>query len=527
MTFSAKALQRDSTSVLVQVKTVMKYSRVLVSSIMIVVLSAASSFPAEINLDRLPIAKTKLDFLSLYKTQWELFGLPGKLKQAVDNAFTEQTENLMWGTVRIQLVMNTDNIQEKIQQSAEFKFTADYDKFLAELEDTWGEKLRDNIMDFYKRQNEAMYFELNANPMAQAYLRQDYDRVTEDNGRAVMTRISAELSTKYGSLSVSGAGIVGGGLMILAKKQLQKHVMKILGRKLAGTALGKLAGGAIPVIGWAMMVWSAWDIYSMAAEAEDTIKGKIFEAYNTMYSEEVPLVYWEGMESYVKDAYIFAYESLLSNVSKGESLAENSLVKELSRNLRKSEQRFFADRVAIVQDIADDKGYTLDDVLKLHGEFMRDAKHKDFDNFAAFLMETDELPQVYPPKPKISPNITPAVSPDILPDVKQKSPVKELSRNLTKSEQRFFADRLAILQGIADDKGYTIDDVLKLHGEFMRDAKHKDFDNFAVFLMETDKLPQVYPPKPKISPDITPAVPHDILPDVKQKSPAPKIYEGH
>ena len=73
----------------------MKYLRILISSIMIVVLSAASSFPEEINLDRLPIAKTKLDFLTLYKTQWELFGLPRKLKQAVDDAFTEQTENLM------------------------------------------------------------------------------------------------------------------------------------------------------------------------------------------------------------------------------------------------------------------------------------------------------------------------------------------------------------------------------------------------------------------------------------------------
>ena len=122
-------------------KKIVRCLRILVSSIMIVVLSAASSFPEEINLDRLPIAKTKLDFLTLYKTQWELFGLPRKLKQAVDDAFTEQTEDLMWGTVRMQLVMNTDNIQEKIQQAAEYKFAEDYDKFLSELEDNWGEKL--------------------------------------------------------------------------------------------------------------------------------------------------------------------------------------------------------------------------------------------------------------------------------------------------------------------------------------------------------------------------------------------------
>ena len=85
--------------------------------------------------------------------------------------------------------------------------------------------------------------------------------------------------------------------MILARKQLQNYVVKIIGRKLTGAAVGKLAGVAVPVIGWAMMAWGAWDIYSMLSEAEDTIKAKIFESYNTMYAEEVPLVYWDGMES--------------------------------------------------------------------------------------------------------------------------------------------------------------------------------------------------------------------------------------
>ncbi len=385
----------------------MKSLRVIVSSIMILIISAVSALPAEINLDKLPIAKTKLDFLSLYKTQWELFGLPRRLKQAVDEAFTEQTENLLWGTVKIQLTSNYDNLREKIQQATEFKFTASYDKFMAELEDTWGEKLRENIIDFYKRQNELLYFELSANPMAQAYLRQDYDRITEDNGRAVMAKISSELSTKYETFAISGAGLIGGGLMILARKQLTKYVTQIIARKFAGSALGKLAGSAVPVIGWAMLAWSVWDIYSMLVGVEDTVKEKIFEAYNTMYTEEVPLVYWEGMQAYVQDAYIFTYESLLMNVNKGKELANNALVKDLSRTLTKSEQRFFADRVAVIQEILNDKEYSLDNVLELHGEFIRDSKHKDFDHFAAFLIETDELPKVYPPEIVISHDISP------------------------------------------------------------------------------------------------------------------------
>lgn len=356
---------------------------------MVIIISAVSAFPAEINLDNLPIAKTKLDFLSLYKTQWELFGLPRRLKQAVDEAFTEQTENLLWGTVKIQLTSNRGYIREKIQEATEFKFAASYDKFMSELEDTWGEKLRENIVDFYKRQNELLYFELSANPMAQAYLRQDYDRITEDNGLAVMGKISSELSDKYKTFAISGAGLIGGGLMLLAKKQLTKYVTQVIMRKFAGSALGKIAGGAVPVIGWAMLAWSIWDITSMLVGVEDTVKEKIFESYNIMYTEEVPLVYWEGMQAYVQDAYIFAYESLLTNVSKGKELANNSLVKDLSRTLTRSEQRFFADRIAVIQEIADDKAYTLDNILELHGEFIRDSKHKDFDHFAALLIETD------------------------------------------------------------------------------------------------------------------------------------------
>ncbi len=399
----------------------MKFLRIFTALIALSLLGVKDLRASEINFDKIPMSQTKLDFLTLYKTQWELFGLPRKLKQAVDDAFTEQTENLMWGTMRIQLVSNTDNIQEKIQQATEYKFAEDYDKFLSELEDTWGEKLRSNILNFYKRQSEAMYFELGANPIAQAYLRQDYDRLTEDNGRDAMTRISHELSGKYGTLTVSGAGIIGGGLMILARKQLQNYVVKIIGRKLTGAAVGKLAGVAVPVIGWAMMAWGAWDIYSMLSEAEDTIKAKIFESYNTMYAEEVPLVYWDGMESYVKDAYILAYTDLSESLEKGMSLSENPHVKELSQGLTKSEQRFFADRIAVIQEISDGKNYTVDEVLTRYGEYIRDSKHKDFDRFATMIAESDTLPENYPPDSAPQITTAPAKSHDISPDIKPES----------------------------------------------------------------------------------------------------------
>ena len=489
--------------------------KVIALSIIFSLLGATYSFPAEVNLDRIPMSKTKFDFLSLYKTQWELFGLPRKLKQAVDDAFTEQTEDLMWGTVRMQLVMNTDNIQEKIQQAAEYKFAEDYDKFLADLEGTFAEKLRADILDFYSRQNQAIYFEISMNPLAQAYIRQDYDRMTEGNGKAVMDRISQELSEKY-DLGISAAGILGGGLMILARQALYKQVVTIAGKKLAGSALGKLAGGAIPVIGWAMMAWSAWDIYSMLSEAEDTFRAKIFEAYNAMYTEEVPSVYWDGMESYVKDAYIFAYESLSASVERGIALSENPRVNELWQGLSKSKQRFFADRIVAIAKISEGKSYTVDDVLTLYGEFLRDSKREEFEKFEAILIASDTVPE------------------------KHVMRVNELSQGLTEVQQRFFTDRVTTVAEICGGKSYTVYDVLTLYGELIRDSNNKDFGRFAEFLDESDTLPETYPPKPEISPDITPAVSPDIspdlpavpvspeiTPDVKTESPAFRIYEGH
>lgn len=290
----------------------MKFLRIFTTLIVLLLLGVDDSRASEISFDKIPMSQTKLDFLTLYKTQWELYGFSWKLKQAVEEAFMEQIENLMWGTVRIQLISNRDNIQEKIQRAAEYKFAKDYDKFLFELESRFGEKLRANILDFYKHQSEAK-FELSANPIVQAYLRQDYDRMTNNNRKSVMTRISRELSGKYGTFAISGAGIITGGLMALTQKQL--------------------VGATIPVIGWSMLAWSAWDMYFMLSNAEDTIKTKIFESYNAMYFEEVPLIYWDRIEPYVRDAYIFAYESLSESIENSISLSEKPQAKESSQEL--------------------------------------------------------------------------------------------------------------------------------------------------------------------------------------------------
>lgn len=361
-------------------------------------LLAGNLSAAEIDLVKIPMSQTKLDFLTLYKKQWDFFGLPWKLNKVIDEAFTEQTENLMFGTVRLQLVMNTGNIQEKIQQAAEYKFNADYDKFLMELEDTWGEKLRSNVLDFYKRQSEAK-FELTSNPMEQACLLTDRERLTENNGREAMSRISLSLSEKYGGTFLEGgAKMLTGRIIAVVYKQFMRKVGEAALKKISKHALGKVALGAVPVIGWAMTIWGAWDFYSMLSEAEDTIKAKMFESYNVMYSEEVPLEYWNAMEGYVRDVYIKAYENLNESISKGKSLWENPHVKELMQGLTLSDQRFLADRIAAISQNTEGKKYTLDDILARYGELMLDADREDFRNFAAMLAVSDTLPENYPPE---------------------------------------------------------------------------------------------------------------------------------
>ena len=336
----------------------------------------------QVDLSKIPVPVSKLNFLTLYKTQWSLFGMERKLRAAIDEAFHEQTADLLWGTKGLQLATNRNNIIEKIQQSLEFKFAASYDKFLQELEMTWGEKLREDILTFYKRSNEALYFELQDNPMAQAYLRQDYDIVTEDKGLSVMNRISTNLAGKY---KLTGATLIGGGLLLLARKHLANHVTKTLLHKVAGSAAGKLASGAVPVIGWAMLAWSAWDLYTMAAETEDDLKKKFYELNSAMYCEEVPLVYWEGMEGYVRDAYIIAYEKILSGVNKGIAGYDNQKIKELKAGLSKSEERFFFDRLALVQEVLE--GYDLDKILDAFGTTIRDSNLKDFDKLVLTLRD--------------------------------------------------------------------------------------------------------------------------------------------
>ena len=336
----------------------------------------------------IPIVQVKKHFLELYQTHWELFGVNDKLDQMIDEAMDEQIAGLMWGTVGLQLGTNRDGIVDKIQEAAGFKFSPVYENFVAELEDAWSDTLKKDILDFYEETSSRLSFSLSDNPMAQAQLRHDYDVFTGSQGNVIINDIMGGLSEKYHVGSGLSQAAIGTGLLtIVGKKFLQKKLLKLLGRKAATTAAGKIAGAAIPIAGWIMLAWGAWDVYSMAIGAEDTVRQQLHDMNRNMYSREIPLTYWEAMEPYVRDAFILSYEKLQDSVERSDKLNAYPALKRLRSEMNKAQDRFFVDRVVIVEDVLD--GYTGSraGLYEYFGTDIRDASVKDFETLVLMLRE--------------------------------------------------------------------------------------------------------------------------------------------
>ena len=356
------------------------------NSVLLLVVMVLTPF-VQVDLEKIPVALSKINFLNLYKKQWQNLNMDAKLNQTVNDAFDEQSEKLMWGTKGIQIGINRNNIIENIQRAIDFKFYDAYDNFLDELESAWGEQLKAEILAFYQRSNADLLFDLSDNPMVQAYLRQDYDMITEDKGSAIMNNVASELSTRYPALDITGAKFITGSLILLARKRLITYITNSFMRKAAGSALGRIINGVVPVIGLAMIAWSAWDIYSLANEAEDTAREKLYAMNQAMYTEEIPAIYWENMESYVRDAFIFAYDKLVTNVNDGLIIERNPKIQQLLDGKSKLDERIFYDRIALIRELLNIKLYEINDLIYEFGETIRDANAEEFQELLITLRE--------------------------------------------------------------------------------------------------------------------------------------------
>ncbi|MBQ7197564.1 MAG: WYL domain-containing protein [Synergistaceae bacterium] len=336
------------------------------------------------------LKRSKNNFTRLYRSQWKALGMNEKLERAIDVAFDENTKDLLWGTAGIQIASNKGDIISKIQEAVAFKFNEHFEDFLRDIEEKWSGTLQKDVSDFYRRTSVLLLASDN-NPMTQAYIRSS--SAAEDKGLDVMERIKLSMQKKYPDLKVSGSKLAGGFAAFILRQQINKMIgkqlMKTGLRKLAGSAIQQAAKMAVPVAGWALMAWSAWDVASIAWNAPDEVRNMLQERNKALYYNEIPEIYWDAMEPYVMDTFVFSYENLQKTKEEASVLASDPHVSELARGLNDEETMQFIERISALSRILGRSGY--DDLLSDFGELIRDSSRRDFDTLAAMLQQGNKL----------------------------------------------------------------------------------------------------------------------------------------
>lgn len=323
------------------------------------------------------LKKSRANFLRLYRARWQALGMNEKLTKAIDAAFDEKTAGMIWGTKGLRLGANIGNVVNDIQEAIAFKFAEQYDDFLRDVEEKWGESLQRDLSDFYKRAS-IMLVAADSNPMTRAYIRQN--TAAQDSGAKILSEISGTLTAKYPDLKITGA-TAATGITLLFRKQLVKYLSKYAGKatvfkKVAASAAGKLIGKTLPLIGPIMLAWSVYDVASIAWSAEDDVHRMLTERNVNMYSREMPSVYWDVMEPYVMDVLVSSYGMLQNTKIRAELFARDSKVQELSAGLSDTEAMQFAERIsAAVNLLGNDKR---DYVLENFGERIRESSPQNF-----------------------------------------------------------------------------------------------------------------------------------------------------
>lgn len=323
------------------------------------------------------LKKSRANFLRLYRARWQALGMNDKLEKAIDRAFQDKTGGMMWGTKGIRLGANIGNIVNDIQEATAFNFAEQYDDFLRDVEDKWGESLQNDLSDFYKRAS-IMLIASDRNPMMRAYIRQS--TAAQDSGERILSEISETLNTKYPDLKITGA-TAAAGVSLLFRKQLVKYLAKYAGKatvfkKVAASAAGKLIGKTLPLIGPVMLAWSVYDVASIAWNAEDDVRRMLTDRNTNMYSREMPAVYWDVMEPYVMDVLVSSYGMLQATRKNAEVFANDSRIKMLSDGMSDTEAMQFAERISAAVEVLGHDKY--DYVIENFGERIRESSPQNF-----------------------------------------------------------------------------------------------------------------------------------------------------
>ncbi len=275
------------------------------------------------------LTMTRNDFLHLYSEHWQKSSLPDKLTKAVDESINARTKKMLWGTKSLQLGLNAGRVINKIQQNVASKIAKDYNMFLGELESEFTIELHRELETFHNRVSSLVISSVK-NPIVRAYLRKNLHIESYD----------VNLNIKAG----------GQDDISEFQKDFAAYINKYVERaeiykQFTSGALGTLISDNVPVVGQVLLAWSIYDIASMAWKAESDVRKILHERNQSIYSNELPLVYWDVIEAHVIEMFIERYTEIYDTRRKAFEFANDPKILERYAEMNETERIEFAEEL--------------------------------------------------------------------------------------------------------------------------------------------------------------------------------------
>lgn len=275
------------------------------------------------------IARTRENFLSIYREHWENSPMPDKLTKAVNESINARTKKMLWGTKSLQLGLNAGRVINKIQQNIASKISVEYNSFLVDVESDFMPELQKELDTFHDRVSSLVISSVR-NQIARAYLKKNLHVESAD--------VNVNLKMKH-QVDIS---------------KFQKEFKAYVGRyiekaeaykALTSGAAGQIINDNIPIVGQLLLAWSIYDIASMAWKAESDVRRILHERNQSIYSSELPLVYWDVMEGHIIDSFIQRYIEIYDMKKKAFEFANDPRLLERYAEMNEAERIKFADEI--------------------------------------------------------------------------------------------------------------------------------------------------------------------------------------
>ena len=272
---------------------------------------------------------TRQNFLNIYHEHWENSSIPENLKKAVNESINARTKKMLWGTKSLQLGLNAGRVINKIQENIASKISGEYNSFLRDVESDFMIELQNELDTFHNRVS-SIVIASSKNPIVRAYLRKNLHVESADINVNLKMKKQVDIS-KF-------------------QEEFKAYIGRYVGKAEAYKALtsgaaGKIINDNIPVVGKLLLAWSIYDIASMAWNAESDVRRILHERNQSIYSSELPLVYWDVMEGYIIDSFIQRYIEIYDTRKKAFEFANDPRILERYAEMNEAERINFADEL--------------------------------------------------------------------------------------------------------------------------------------------------------------------------------------